>query len=300
MLKNLNIDQIKKIWILDLVVQFESFKKAALQSKVSPSAISQAITSLEKNYGMPLLIREKGHVVPTQEAIALLSAVRPAFEAFESLNSLNHISAPKISWMNFGTYESIAIDLLPGLLHSLRNKLPNMRLSLRISRTSNLLTMVRKGELCSAIITEVDDLERFYVKEVTQDSLGFFVSKKHPIASIGWRSTLSYGVGSLAPGKEGLPRYFTKYMKQFDLQKPIMLSDSFEALRASASSGCIVSVLPKRIANRQDDLLEIFPANYSKNKFKESGLHKILAISQLNCDKDETDFIANESSRILK
>lgn len=300
MVKNLNIDQIKKIWILDLVVQFESFKKAALQSKVSPSAISQAITSLEKNYGMPLLIREKGNVIPTPEAIALLSAVRPAFEAFENLNSLNHISAPKISWMNFGTYESIAIDLLPGLLHSLRNKLPNMRLSLRISRTSNLLTLVRKGELCSAIITEVDDLDRFYVKEVSQDSLGFFVSKNHPIASIGWKSTISYGVGSLAPGKEGLPRYFTKYMKQFDLQKPIMLSDSFEALRASASSGAVVSVLPKRIANRYDDLLEIFPANYSKNKFKESGLHKILAISQMNCDKEETDFIASESSRILK
>lgn len=300
MIRDINIDQIKKVWILDLIVQYESFKKAALHAKVSPSAISQSITSLEESYGMPLLIREKGSVRPTFEALELLSTVRPAFDAFDRLNGLKNESVPKISWMNFGTYESIAIDLLPGLLHSLRTKLPNMRLSLRISRTSNLLSMVRKGELCVAIITEVDNLEKFYVKEISNDRLGFFVSKKHSISRLGWDAIEEYGYGSLSPGKDGLPRYFSKYMKQFHLKKATILSDSFEALRATACSGSIVAVLPINTATRFDDLLEISPPNSSKIKYKESGLHKILAVSQLSCDRDETDFIALESSRILK
>ena len=47
-----------------------------------------------------------------------------------------------MSWLNFGTYESLAVDIFPGLIHSLREKMPELKLGLRISRTANLLTMV--------------------------------------------------------------------------------------------------------------------------------------------------------------
>ncbi|MBK9323001.1 MAG: LysR family transcriptional regulator [Bdellovibrionaceae bacterium] len=287
------------MWILDLVIQQGSLKKASLQAKVSPSAISQTLTSLENSFGRPLLIREKGAVTPTQDAISILEVVRPAFEAFNRLRDLNGTPVPKISWMNFGTYESIAIDLLPGLLHSLRQKLPTLRLGLRISRTSNLLTMVRKGELCSALITEVDDLDRFYVKHVTDDRLGLYASKRHAIAADGWSAIEKFGFGSLAPGKDGLPRYFTKFLRQYDLTKPSIISDSFETLRAAAAAGAIVAVLPNRVARRLDDLLEITPSGPTSKAPKETGNHKILIVSQSNCDRQEADFLAEEAKRLL-
>ncbi len=299
MARDLNVDQIKKLWILDLVIQQGSLKKASLQAKVSPSAISQTLTSLEHSFGKPLLIREKGAVTPTQDAIAILEVVRPAFEAFDRLRDLNGAPVPKISWMNFGTYESIAIDLLPGLIHSLRQKLPTLRLGLRISRTSNLLTMVRKGELCSALITEVDDLDRFYVKQVTEDRLGLYVSKKHAIAADGLSAIEKFGFGSLAPGKDGLPRYFTKFLRQYDLTKPSIVSDSFETLRAAAAAGAIVAVLPNRVAKRLDDLLELAPSVSTPKTPKETGRHKIYIVSQTNCDREEADFVAEEAKRLL-
>ena len=150
---------------------------------------------------------------PTVEAMTILNVVRPAFEAFDRLKDLNSPLAPKISWLNFGTYESVAIDILPGLINFLRDKLPKARLGLRIARTSQLLTMVRKGELCSALITEVDDIDRFYKKEVFQDRLGLFISPRHPIAREGWKAIEKFGVGSLLPSKDGLPRYFTNFLK---------------------------------------------------------------------------------------
>ncbi len=45
-----------------------------------------------------------------------------------------------------------------GLLNG--KQLTEANICLAQTLTSNLLTMVRKGELCSAIVTEVDDLER--------------------------------------------------------------------------------------------------------------------------------------------
>lgn len=296
MSRDLNVDQIKKLWVLDLIIQSGSLKKAALQAKVSPSAVSQTLTALEKSVGKPLLVRDKGEVTPTQEALSILKVVRPAFEAFERLKDLSQVDAPKMTWLNFGTYESIAVDILPGLIHRLRTVLPHLRLGLKVSRTSNLLTMVRKGELCSALIAEVDDLSRFYVKPVYEDRLGFFVSKKYPIAQMGWKAAKEYGIGSLSPSKDGLPRYFMKFLKQTGEIKPSIHCDSFETLRCAAAAGVLVSVLPLRVAQRHDDLVEIFPSG-SKNK--EEGKHQIMVVSMANCDVEEIDFLAAETSKLL-
>lgn len=299
MARDINVDQIKKLWILDLVIQKGSLRKASLHAKVSPSAISQTLSSLEQAFGKPLLIRDRGIVIPTQDALEILEIVRPAFDAFERLRFYTGAPVPKMSWLNFGTYESIAMDLLPGLIHSLREKLPDLRLGLRISRTSHLLTMVRKGELCSALIAEVDDLHRFYVKDVTEDRLGLYVSKLHPISSHGWSAIQKFGFGSLAPGRDGLPRYFTKYVRQYELTKPTILSDSFETLRAAASAGSIVAVLPNRVAKRLDDLIEISPKRSNGKEAKESGRHRIYVVSQTNCDRSEADFIAELAGKLL-
>lgn len=293
-MRELNVDQIKKLWVLDLIVQSGSLKKAALRAKVSPSAISQSLSSLEKSVGKPLLIRERGTISPTSDAIAILEAVRPAFAALDRMRNLAHDPVPKLSWMKFGTYESMAIDVLPGLIHSLREKMPQLRLGLRISRTSNLLTMVRKGELCAALVSETDDLDKFYVKVVGEDRLGIFVSPK--VAQVGWRAVEQMGYGSLAPSRSGFPRYYSKFLRKLDAAKPLAVSDSFESLRSAAAAGAIAAVLPHRVAQRSGGLVEI----HSPKPGTETGAHKICVVSQASCDREETDFLAKEISRLLK
>ena len=296
MARDLNVDQIKKLWILDLIIQTGSFKSAALHAKVTPSAISQTLAALEKNFGKSLLIRDRNSITPTQDALNILSIVRPAFAAFDQLKDMNNLPIPEVTWINFGTYESIAIDILPGLIHTLRNKLPKARLGLRVARTSQLLTMVRKGELCSALVTEVEGLEKFYQNVVYTDRLGLYVSKAHPIAGYGWSAIEKFGLGSLSAGKEGSPRYFSNYMKQLDVSKPLVVCESFETLRAAASAGSIVSALPHRVAQRKDDLIELTPPK----KLKAQGEHRLIVVSQLSCDRAETDFISAETERLLK
>ncbi|WP_172797990.1 LysR family transcriptional regulator [Bdellovibrio bacteriovorus] len=296
MKNDLNVDQIKKLWILDLIIQSGSLKGAAARAKVSPSAISQSLTALEKNVGKSLIIRDRGSIQPTQDALTILEVVRPAFEVFERLSDLGSQPIPQMTWLNFGTYESIAVEILPSLIHRLRERMPQLKLGLRISRTDQLLTMVRKGELCSALVTEVDGLEKFYSVPICEDRLGVYVSKHHPIAQHGWKAVAQFGLGSLAPGKDGLPRYYQKFMRKIDAAKPTVLSESFETLRAATISGAIASVLPTGVAQRTDELLEITPESVDPKL----GRHKIFVVSQTNCDKEEADFLAAESKRLLK
>ncbi len=100
----------------------------------------------------------------------------------------------------------------------------------------------------------------------------------------------------MLPGKDGHPRYFNRFLKQLGGIRPAILSDSFEALRISASAGVMVSVLPNRVAQRTDDLLEIFPEG---KKNREPGRHRLLLVSQANCDIEEVDFLAAEALRLL-
>jgi DNA-binding transcriptional LysR family regulator len=48
MKNDLNVDQVRKLWILDLIIQSGSLKGAAARAKISPSAVSQSLTALEK------------------------------------------------------------------------------------------------------------------------------------------------------------------------------------------------------------------------------------------------------------
>ena len=289
-----NVDQIKKLWLLDLIVQSGSLRAAAARAKISPSAVSQSLTSLEKMIGKSLVIRGKVAATPTQDALLILDIVRPAFEAFERLSELGSQPIPKMSWLNFGTYESIAVDILPGLIHFIRSKMPNLRLGIRINRTADLLTMVRKGELCSAIVTETDGLQKFYQVPVLEDRLGVYGSARHPSGQMGLSAIEKFGLGSLAPGKDGLPLYYKRFMKKLGTVRPSVLSESFETLRAATASGAITSVLPHRVAMRSDDLNEIIIKDIPQH----IGAHKIFVISQ-NCDREEADFLAQVCKRLL-
>ncbi|MBK7961364.1 MAG: hypothetical protein IPK04_09280 [Bdellovibrionales bacterium] len=84
-------------------------------------------------------------------------------------------------------------------------------------------------------------------------------------------------------------------MKNIDHTLNLWFFESFETLRNAAASGVIVSILPKRVADRFDDLIELQP----NKPFNNTGNHKLLVVSQLSCDKEETDFLASESARLL-
>ncbi|MCB0393310.1 MAG: LysR family transcriptional regulator [Bdellovibrionales bacterium] len=295
--KELNLEHLKKIWYLKIISDHKSLQKAAANAKVSPSAISQSLTSLEKIVGKPLVIREKGLARLTPEAMILLEKAQLAFDAVENLNFLESTTVPKMTWLNFGAYESIAIDILPGLVERLRNTNPMVKLGLRISRSHQLISMVRKGELCSAVITETEDRQRLKTREIGRDTLGLYVSKNFDYNERTHALIDRIGYGTLSPSRAGLPRYFVKFKNSLGLKNPALMSDSFETLRVAASSGAIAAILPARVAHRNDDLVEI--GQVLNPKSQSLGDHGIWLIGQSACDSDEFEFLARETSRFL-
>jgi DNA-binding transcriptional LysR family regulator len=70
------------------VAQHRSFRKAAAELGVTPSAISQAIRALEARIGAPLFIRTTRSVGLTEAGERFLSRAKPAFEELVAASAL--------------------------------------------------------------------------------------------------------------------------------------------------------------------------------------------------------------------
>jgi DNA-binding transcriptional LysR family regulator len=292
------VEHAKKLWILEQVLEIGSFRATALKAKVSTPAISQAISSLEKLVGKPLLIRKDGKIFPTDAAQQLIAVSKPAIQALRELSiRMESSDVPNIAWISFGAYESLAVDLLPQLTERLQSKLPQLKLTVRIANNSALATMVRNGELCAALVEENDNLGRLFSVPIARDRLGCYVSARTPESERKWDRPRS--VGTISPGNDGHSRYYTKFIqaafgKNF---KPSVLSDSYEALRSSAVYGSTMAILPSRVANRRPgELVEILPPDVNESS---NGSHQILLISQPNCDPVEIQFLTAEITPLL-
>lgn len=294
------IEHAKKLWILQHVVETGSLRKAALRARITPSAVSQAITTLEKLVGKPLLVRGGDGIVPTERALEIIREASVALQVLSSFSTLSEEeAAPPISWISFGTYESLAIELLPQLSSRMQEKIPGIKLTLRVARTAALASMVRKGELCAALVSESDCFGGLNCVDIAEDRLGFYAHRKlkpMPLTVDELRKAL---IGGLAPGSDGLPSYYRKFLDSIlgESFKPMILSDSFEALRATALGGQAICVLPAGLVARQpDELLEVLP---SEGSVRTQGRHRLLLITQESCDPAEVRFLEKELRFLL-
>lgn len=293
------VEHAKKLWILEQVLETGSFRAAALKAKVSTPAISQAVSNLERLVGKPLLIRKDGKVFPTDAARRLLKVTKPAIQALRELSvGVDSLDAPNIAWISFGAYESLAVDILPKLTARLQAKLPKLKLTVRIANNQSLAGMVRNGELCAALVEENENLGRLLAVPIAQDRLGCYISATSPKSERIWDAQRS--VGTISAGADGYARYYTKYIQSHFGRRfrPSVLSDSYEALRSSAVYGSLMAILPARVAERRSgELIEIRPPGLTKSS---NGTHKILLISQPNCDPEEIRFLASEITPLFE
>src|SRR5215831_13579899 len=72
------------------VAQHRSFRRAAAELGVTPSAISQAVRALEARIGAALLIRTTRSVGMTEAGERFISRARPAFEELVAASEAAH------------------------------------------------------------------------------------------------------------------------------------------------------------------------------------------------------------------
>jgi LysR family hydrogen peroxide-inducible transcriptional activator len=129
------------------------FKKAAEACNVSQSALSTAISELEKQLGVTIFERNNKQVLVTTEGQLILNKAK---SVMMELNELMQIAqgnkTPFSSAMTIGVIPTIGPYLLPKVLPGVRKEYPNFKLKIIEEQSHVLVEKVRTGEIDAAIL----------------------------------------------------------------------------------------------------------------------------------------------------
>ncbi|GHE98228.1 hydrogen peroxide-inducible genes activator [Thalassotalea profundi] len=129
------------------------FKKAAEACNVSQSALSTAITELEKQLGVTIFERNNKKVLITDKGQLILNKAKLIkLEVDELLQVASIGQKPFSNPMTIGVIPTIGPYLLPKVLPELRKVYPEFKLKIIEEQSHVLVDMVRNGDIDTAIL----------------------------------------------------------------------------------------------------------------------------------------------------
>lgn len=177
------MNQIKQIDYFLAVARTRSFTKAAEALYVSQSSLSQYISSLEQQIGMPLLVRSGNKPLQLSDAGQIYYAAAAQMESIRNdanmqIQLMKKQSRTKISWGHAGKQGLYLLGLLLPLFQDLQ-------INVIQSSVDELKEMLLAGTLdiaCSAVV-DMNPAFSYYMWE--NDYLNAAVSPDHPYYGLG-------------------------------------------------------------------------------------------------------------------
>jgi DNA-binding transcriptional LysR family regulator len=113
------------------VVEAGSLTKAAEVLKVTQSAVSHAISSLENEFGFSLLTRNRSGIYLTSNGEHILKHVREILQQEEKLRQeVAAIHGLETGTVRIGTFTSVSTQWMPGILRKFQADHPNIEIKL--------------------------------------------------------------------------------------------------------------------------------------------------------------------------
>jgi DNA-binding transcriptional LysR family regulator len=118
--------------VLCTLLTERSVSRTAIRLNQSQPAISVALKRLRAVFHDPLLVREKGGMVPTERALEIFAAARVALEEIDKLFVEGHRFDPATTQQTFkvGCPDYIVVSFLSSVVETLRETAPQARLTL--------------------------------------------------------------------------------------------------------------------------------------------------------------------------
>lgn len=141
------------------------FRRAAEECSISQSALSTALSEMEKRLGFQIFERDNRKVLVTPLGQQVLDRARAIQLQMKDLNKLaDSQREPLTTPLSIGVIPTIGPYLLPRVLPGLQDRYPRLQLHIVEDQTAEVLDQLRRGALDAAIIAlpyECDGLLTF-------------------------------------------------------------------------------------------------------------------------------------------
>jgi len=143
--------------IFETIVHEKSFHKAAILLNMTPSAVSHAISGMEKEVGFSLFIRGKQETTLTTHGELLLPYVRAVLQSEESLQeTIAAFRGLEKGTVKLGGFNSVCSMWVPNIVKNFQEKFPNIRIEIYQGTYADLVEWLKNGTIDLCIMSAVD------------------------------------------------------------------------------------------------------------------------------------------------
>lgn len=161
-----------------------SLTRAAAELGVTQSAVSHMIGSLEEELGFSLLKRGRTGARPTAEGERVLPAIRGMLNSKEQLEqTAAAIRGLDCGTVRIGTFTSVAVHWLPGMIKRFQAAYPNVELKLMNGDYHDVEQWLSEGS-CDLGFVALPTRQRGRVTALLEDRLLAVVPRDHRLASL--------------------------------------------------------------------------------------------------------------------
>lgn len=145
--------RLDRLRTLVTIAELGSFVAAARQLHLAPPTVSLHVSDLEAQIGAPLLIRERGFVLPTGIGTTLIERARLLLNQSDAmLEDVGRQVLGKSGRVRLSASTPVIADLLPNLLKRLEATHPGIDVQLFVQTSADGLAMVAQGSLDIAVV----------------------------------------------------------------------------------------------------------------------------------------------------
>ena len=243
----MNIEQL--LYIVE-VAKYNSLSIAAQNLHVTQSTISQSITNFEKELGIKILKRSRGHgAVPTDEGRIILKL---AYEVQKKLEEIRETA----NLMNSTEVGDLKISSLPGLMTFLvkaisafRHDYPHVILEVTEKSGSAVIEDVRQHKTDFGLITYSSDLsvnmEGIAFEALIEGKQKVYVSKHSPLAFLGTITPHDILDQTLVTYNGEFMQYFVQdFFNKYKPLKILFTSNNMDGVLQAVSENLAITFAP--------------------------------------------------------
>jgi DNA-binding transcriptional LysR family regulator len=152
-MKKNRIPSFDDLTVFLIVCETSGFRAAARRLGLSPSQISDSITRLEAQLGLPLFIRNTRSVMPTESGRTLAERMAPLLgETLAVLDQVANAAHQVSGLLKLNVSGAVMVDILPPLIDLFRKKHPAVQVEIMVEDrfvnaiASGCLAGIRYGE----------------------------------------------------------------------------------------------------------------------------------------------------------
>jgi len=176
---------ISRYEVFQKIVEVGNFTRASEQLNMTQSAVSHAITSLEKEFGYPLFNRNKqAKISRTELANRILPHIQQILNSEAAIKQELSIQNNQLEGtLKIGAFTSAASQILPTMLLNLKKSYSKVKVILYEGTYSEIMEWINNGTVDIGFIVESDKNNRMNSIPIKKDELVLGLPKNHTLAN---------------------------------------------------------------------------------------------------------------------